>query len=185
MASRPISAEPGGAVGVEAGASGEEALLSDLELEVIEMFVNGVKLLGIPKSVGEIYGLLFISREPLPLDELVSRLKISKGSASQGLRSLRNLGAVRSVYVAGERRDFYEAVAELKPLASGFIKEQLEPHLETGGQRLERLKELAEEEARAGGDAEAGKFYRDRVERLRKWEGKARQLLPLIRRFLG
>lgn len=166
---------------------GEEGVvpLNALELEVIELFVNGVKLLGIPKSVGEIYGLLFISPEPLPLDELVARLKISKGSASQGLRSLRHLGAVRAVYVAGDRRDFYEAVAELKPLASGFIKEQLEPHLDTGGQRLVRLRELAEDEAMQGSDREVGEFYRDRVERLGKWERKARQLLPLIRKFLG
>ena len=32
---------------------------------------DGVKVLGLPRSIGEIYGLLFISRHPLSLDDLV------------------------------------------------------------------------------------------------------------------
>ena len=39
--------------------------LSDLEVESIEMFINFLRLLGWPKSVGEIYGLLFVSAGPL------------------------------------------------------------------------------------------------------------------------
>jgi DNA-binding transcriptional regulator GbsR (MarR family) len=183
MASRSISAARGPAT-EEEDDSGGSLTLNAVELEVIDLFVNAVKLLGVPKSIGEIYGLLFISEEPMPLDELVARLKISKGSASQGLRSLRNLGAVKSVYVAGDRRDHYEAVAELKPLASGFMKEQLQPHLENGGQRLARLQELADEAAE-GADGERGHFYKDRVERLSKWERKARRLLPLMQRFFS
>ena len=54
--------------------------LEPIQREVIALFVNGVRVLGLPKSVGEIYGLLFISPEPLALDVIVSRLEISKGS---------------------------------------------------------------------------------------------------------
>ena len=71
--------------------------LTSIEMDVIGVFVNAVKLLGMPRSVGEIYGLLFITPEPLPLDALVVRLGISKGSASQGLKVLRGLGAVKQV----------------------------------------------------------------------------------------
>jgi len=63
-----------------------------VEQQVVDLFVDGVRVLGLPGSVGEIYGLLFISREPLSLDDLVRRLKISKGSASQGLRALKAAG---------------------------------------------------------------------------------------------
>ena len=80
----PVSAENPG-LEVE-----ESPRLSPLEVEVIDLFVNAVKIVGIPKSVGEIYGLLFVAPEPLPLDALVEQLQISKGSASQGLRFLRN-----------------------------------------------------------------------------------------------
>ncbi len=60
--------------------------MSDLEMQVIELFVRGVRVLGLPKSVGEIYGLLYISPQPLSLDALVGRLRMSKGSTSQGLK---------------------------------------------------------------------------------------------------
>ena len=57
----------------------------ELEELVRVFFADAVKVLGLPKSVGEIYGSLFISREPVSLDDLVERLGMSKGSGSQGL----------------------------------------------------------------------------------------------------
>jgi hypothetical protein len=53
-----------------------------------------VQIFGVPKSVGQIYGLLYASPEPLSFSDIVVRLGISKGSASQGLRLLRSLGAI-------------------------------------------------------------------------------------------
>ncbi|MEM9237311.1 MAG: hypothetical protein AAGB14_11070, partial [Verrucomicrobiota bacterium] len=81
--------------------------MNDLERQVVDVFVDGVKVLGMPRSIGEIYGMLFIAPEPLSLDDLVNRLSISKGSASQGLRTLRDLGAVKETEVKGVRRTYY------------------------------------------------------------------------------
>ena len=64
--------------------------MSALEVEAIDLFISFVRLLGMPKSVGEIYGLLFASAEPLALDALMQRLYMSKGAASQGLKVLRS-----------------------------------------------------------------------------------------------
>ena len=57
--------------------------------------------------------------QPLNQDDLIQRINLSKGSASQGLRYLLDLGAVRTVYQPGDRRVHYEAVAALRNLASG------------------------------------------------------------------
>ena len=38
--------------------------LDPLERQVVAVFVDGVRVLGLPRSIGEIYGLLFISRIP-------------------------------------------------------------------------------------------------------------------------
>ncbi|MGE9296633.1 MAG: GbsR/MarR family transcriptional regulator, partial [Puniceicoccales bacterium] len=65
--------------------------LSELESETVAIFVRIVQALGLPRSVGQIYGLIYISPHPVCMDELVSRLGISLGSASQGLRQLRTL----------------------------------------------------------------------------------------------
>src|SRR2546421_11520943 len=101
-----ISDKPASSVG--------PAPLSPLETEIIDLFVQVSHLLGQPRSLAEIYGLLFISARPLAMDDLIERLQMSKGSASQGLKFLRSVGAVRPVYVPGERRVHYEAVAELR-----------------------------------------------------------------------
>jgi len=69
---------------------------------------------------------------------------LSKGSASQGLRYLLDLGAARIVEVAGDRRTHYEAVAELRNLASRFLNHQVLPYFEGSQSRLEQLAAAAE-----------------------------------------
>ena len=150
--------------------------LNPLEVAVIELFVSAVKMLGIPKSVAEIYGLLFLSPVSIPLDVIVDRLRISKGSVSQGLKLLRGLGAVKVVYVAGDRRDHYVAETELKKLVAGFIRGEVLPRLESGESRLEQLKEISQ----IVGDDEAKEFYRSRVGKLRQWHQRSTELMPLI-----
>src|SRR5579862_6810142 len=102
-----------------------KARLTPLETEGVALFVQLCRLLGQPPSLGEIYGLLFVSARPLPLDELIARLAISKAYGSQGLKFLRNFGAVRMVYKPGDRRVHYEAVAELRSLATRFLHDQI------------------------------------------------------------
>jgi DNA-binding transcriptional regulator GbsR (MarR family) len=154
--------------------------LNPVEVEVIHLFVQFSRALGQPRSVAEIYGLLFISHRPLPMDELIGRLELSKGSASQGLRYLLDLGAVRTVYVAGERRTHYEAVAELRNLAGRFLRQQILTHFQDSGARLAHIaaeaQKLPDEEHR---HAVA------RVKMLRGWEKNAKRMLPLVLRILG
>ncbi len=113
--------------------------LNPVEVEAMDLFVQISRALGQPPSVAEIYGLLFISPHPLNQDDLISRINLSKGSTSQGLRYLLDLGAARTVYVAGDRRVHYEAVAELRNLASRFLQQQVFSYFEDSGERLDRL----------------------------------------------
>lgn len=157
--------------------------LDPLERKVVDFFVDGVRVLGLPRSIGEIYGLLFISQSPLALDDLVRRLCISKGSASQGLRTLKSLGAVREANGNGngERRTYYEPAVELKRLVGGFIREQIRPHLESGKSRIQQL-------AGSAGDVEdpvRRKFLHERVERLEQWMRSSGRMLPILQKLLG
>ena len=63
----------------------------------------------------------------------------SIGSASQGLRTLRSLKAVRTAYVAGDRRDHYFAETEFRRLFSNFIKDEIMPHLDSAKDRIGRM----------------------------------------------
>ena len=155
--------------------------IDSIEREVLAVFVDGVRVLGLPPSIGEIYGLLFISQAPLSLDDLVKRLKISKGSASQGLRTLKSLGAVRETNGNGERRTYYEPAVELKRLVGGFIREQIRPHLDSGRHKIKRLGDLANMES----DPKRRKFLLERTDRLDHWIRNGGRVLPLIQRILG
>ncbi len=154
--------------------------LSLLEIEIIDFFVQLSALLGQPRSFAEIYGLLFISPRPLAMDDLIERLELSKGSASQGLKFLREFGAVREVEIAGDRRTHYEAVAELRNLATRFMRDQISPRLESGQARLDRIAVLAKqlpaaERARVG----------SRVTMLQSWGKRGNKFLPLVVKIMG
>jgi len=157
-----------------------------LQAEVIAVFEDAARMLGLPKSLGGIYGLLFISKEPLSLDDVVARLNVSKGSASQGLRFLRNLGAVRPVPRDGERREYFTAEVELKQLVAGFIKFELEPQIRSGldksrkaDDRLKAMQDMGEIEG------DLAEYLGERVYKLNQWHQRASWVLPFIARFLG
>lgn len=70
-------------------------------------------MLGMVNKVGgQIYALLFLSRNPLSLDEIAETLKISKSNISINIRLLEDTKLVRKVWVKGSRKDFYEATRE-------------------------------------------------------------------------
>ena len=148
-----------------------DSVLSEREAEVVRVFVQGAQLLGLPKSYGEIYGLLYISPEPLSMEQIRQRLNLSIGSASQGLKQLRAFKAVKTVYRAGERRDYFEAEAEFRRLATGFMREEVFPHLEDASERLTELNKQAD-----GKDDEHAAFLEQRIDKLRNWHKLSRKL---------
>jgi DNA-binding transcriptional regulator GbsR (MarR family) len=157
---------------------GESTADINLELEnmVREFFADGVKVLGLPKSVGEIYGSLFISKMPLSLDDLGERLGISKGSGRQGLKMLRTLGAVIEVDGIEGRKVFYEADVDLKSLVGGFIREEIRPHLSSAKVKIRLI-----DECNVSEDA----HYADRIKKLGTWRKRAGLLLPVLQKILG
>ncbi len=147
-----------------------------LEQGVIALFADGVKVIGLPKSVGEIYGLLFSRNAALSLDDLVFLLDVSKGTASQGLKMLRTLGAIKEVHPSDSRKTYYHANIELKILVGGFIREEVRPHMKNAEVKIGALREFVDE----GDD-----FTLDRIERLDKWRRKTALLLPILQKILS
>lgn len=154
--------------------------LGPIEMEAIEMFINFFRLMGLPKSVGEIYGLLFVSTRPLTMDDLMHRLDMSLGAASQGLKTLRNFGAVKAVYSPGERRDHFVADLEINRFASSFLKEQILPKLDVAARRVQRMETAAE--SLPDGEREV---TRARLQELNHWLDRGRSMLPLALKLLG
>ena len=150
-------------------------LNSSLELESIDFFVRMMSILGFPRSVGEIYGLLYFTSNPLTMEQIAKRLGISIGSASQGLKSLRSLKAVRTNYIPGDRRDHYLAESEFRRLFSTFIKDEILPHLESAKNRIAVM-----EQEMTKVETEQLEFLKIRIEKLKKLTNTSTRLLPIL-----
>ena len=147
----------------------------DLEIESIDFFVRMMSMLGMPRSVGEIYGLLYFSEIPLSMDKICLKLGISAGSASQGLRTLRKLKAIKPTYIQGERKDHYVAETEFRRLFSNFIKEEILPHMDSADERIKRLEINMEKISE-----DKKEFYSIRIEKLKRLTRAGKRLLPAL-----
>jgi len=155
--------------------------LAPWEISSIEIFVRAANLIGLPRSVGEIYGMLFCAQEPLTFDDFATRLGISRGSVSQGLKLLRQLGAIKLQYIAGSRKDYYVPELSMKRLVQGFIRDQFGPHLDSGAGRLNQVEALLQQEA----DPQLREHATNRLQTLRTWQRRMQKLLPVILAVLG
>jgi len=99
--------------------------MKDVRIEFANFCAMLASRLSINSTCGQIYGYLFLSKEPVSLDEIVSALNISKGSVSTNIRILEGWGAVRKVWVSNSRKDFYEANPDVMGVALERIKEGL------------------------------------------------------------
>lgn len=167
--SRKLVAPPDGAPD-----SGFDAL----QEESVDYFVSFVQLFGLPRSIGQIYGLLFVSTEPLAMDDIVERLRISKGSASQGLSLLRELGAVTSRHVEGDRRDHYEADLNVSRIVTHFFENRVQERLAHADERIGRLLHLARATDRNWPEDRETRLAR--IQALQKWQKRGKRILPLI-----
>ncbi|PXA03694.1 hypothetical protein DDZ13_10385 [Coraliomargarita sinensis] len=155
--------------------------LASWEVAMIDSFVRAATLIGLPRSIGEIYGLLYCSPDPLTFDEIEARLGISRGSVSGGLKTLRQLGAVKLQYAPGSRKDHYVPELSMERLVRGFIADQFTPHLESSVERLDAIEtELADEP-----DAARRQHASQRLNTLRTWRRRAEKLLPIVLAVLG
>lgn len=163
------------------------------EQESVAFFADAVQVFGVPKSVGQIYGLLYATAEPLTLADIVARLEVSKGSVSQGLQLLRTLGAIHEASAKSEIADdefqmssrqgrgtAYVPELGLRKLIGGVLREQVAPLASTSDERLKRMTGLA---MAAGGDT--SDFYLDRAEQLNTWRKRLKTVLPALNLLLG
>jgi len=179
--------------GIQAHTAGESAVsslarktgdsshvrLTPFQEESVSFFVHVASVVSMPKSIGEIYGLLFSTREPLSLDDIIERLRMSRGSASEGTRWLRKVGAVQLVCRPGWRKDHFTAEIGLRKLASGFLRAQIQPHVENGSNRLKVLGAAIDPRS------EDRDFESGRVSQLGSWYRFARRALPIVKALAG
>lgn len=163
----------------EADLEASSPRLSAFQLQSVTLFISVFGVLSLPRSIGEIYGLLFSTQEPLSLDDVQARLQLSRGSASEGLRWLRSLGAVNQVYLPGVRKEHFTAETSLRKLASGYLRDCIHPHLENGPTRLSLLESSIDDAS------PTAHFEKSRAGQVAGWYKFFGKVLPLVKALAG
>lgn len=145
----------------------------DLEQETIAYWVEVATTLGFPRSLGEIFGVLFVSPEPLNADDIVARLSMSRSGVGQGLKILAEMGAIRHTLSLGGRKDHFELQTDLGVLVRLFLASRVLPKIDEFGRRRKCLAERSR-------TADHGHLIA-RFEKLDRWRGKTKPLFAILK----
>ncbi|WP_052362178.1 GbsR/MarR family transcriptional regulator [Geminisphaera colitermitum] len=145
----------------------------EFDREVISFWVQVALQLGFPRSVGEIYGLVFLSEQPLSADDIVEKLGLSRSGAGQGLKVLQDIGAIKPAHQIASRKDHYQLQTDLGILVKLLLNARVLPQLEDLGRRRATL---------AATVAESGPPHlAHRFETIDRWRKKASPILSLVK----
>lgn len=100
---------------------------------------------GLGKAAGEIYAVLYLSSEPIPLEEIARKLKVTKGSISIAIRQLEQLGMVRRSRQKGDRRVFFESENNFWKIAHSLLGLRHKPEFEQTFALIEESVQVTEQ----------------------------------------
>lgn len=152
----------------------------DVFLDRINQICSKLRLNNI---MAQLYSLLYLSGKTMSLDDMVERLKISKGSVSVNIRALENYGAVRRVWVKGSRRDHYEAEPDIYKVIMERVRSLLRDRLTETDEMIDASQNyLITVNAGVDNvqDAETIEVFKQRLSKLKIMKDKVMSLFDLF-----
>ncbi len=141
--------------------------LEDAHQHTIQGLSHIGQFWGFSKGMGAIYGAVYLSMDPISLDELVEQVGITKGAVSTNVRQLERLGLVHKYVVLGERKDYYTAETDFWKIVKGILREreksEFDRAIRTVGESLELVTDASDLDEE---DAERALFYQSRLQNL-------------------
>jgi HTH-type transcriptional regulator, glycine betaine synthesis regulator len=116
--------------------------LQSVNTSIIDGLGQLASYFGFTKVMGQLFGALMLSPDPLSLDDLMDRLGISKASVSTNMRTLEHMGIVREVWVKDDRRKYYRAEGDFWRILGNILSSR---ELRDVNQALRVLEENAEQ----------------------------------------
>ncbi|MCX6080137.1 MAG: hypothetical protein NTW32_11440 [Chloroflexi bacterium] len=102
--------------------------MTDDLLLIKQNFVEGLSSIsqfwGFPKGMGAIFAVLYLSPNPLSLDEIVEQAGLTKGAISTNVRALSRMGLIQPVIRFGDRKDYYQAETDFYKAIRAILKER-------------------------------------------------------------
>lgn len=122
---------------------------------------------GFTRTMGRIFGLLYLSPAPLPRAEVQRRLSISVGSASMTMAALVRWGVVHRVRAPGKRAAHYAAETDFWKMISRVLDERERREIAAAVATVEAAKRDVAATRRAhAAEADDAAFVAARLERL-------------------
>lgn len=104
----------------------------------IEAGGNTTHAFGLGRMIGRVFALLYLSPKPVALEDIATRLQVSKASVSIVVRQLLGLQAVRHMGFQGDRRDFYEPETDFLRILRQGVMPGLRKKLQSAGLQIDR-----------------------------------------------
>ncbi len=98
--------------------------LTQLKQDFTEGLSQISRFWGLPKGMGAIFAVLYLSPVPLSLDEIVQETGLTKGAISTEVRTLARMGLVHRSSKIADRKDYYEAESDFYKSIRSLLKER-------------------------------------------------------------
>lgn len=105
---------------------------------------------GVNRSVAQIQALLYLSEKPLPAEEIAEALGLARSNVSNSIRELIGWKLIRRVPVLGDRRDHYEAEADLWQILARISQGRKEREIDPAIAAIQAAVKAAEGDAAIG-----------------------------------
>ena len=151
--------------------------------EIISLSGEIAQLFSFNRSIGQLYGLLYTSHQPLSLEEIARACRMSKGNASIHLRTLESWNAVNRSWKTGMRQVYYSANFDLRKILQKRFQEGLSKRLDIMRRRLNEIQsnELLTSFSRAPGNDPIHQRLREADALLKELETGLSMLPKLMR----
>ncbi len=147
--------------------------MNDELAEAREHFIQGMSRIshfwGFPKAMGAIYGAVYLSPEPLSLDDLVAQVGVTKGSVSTNVRTLERLGMVHKRVQLGDRKDYYVAETDFWKVVRGVLREREQNEFAQALNTVQESMEMTDTAVTTPEDAELAQFYQERMQNMQNF----------------
>ncbi len=129
---------------------------------------------GVSRTMAEVHALLYITAAPLNTDDVMDKLRISRGNASMSLRALVEWGLIARIHQRGDRKEYFQADADAWSMARVVIRERLRREIlpllaslydirDQTGEHAEAATRIAKPESTPA-PADAVKLHNDRLD---------------------
>ncbi|MCP5120566.1 MAG: hypothetical protein GY953_57975, partial [bacterium] len=135
---------------------------------------------GYPRAMGAIFGALYLSAEPLSLDELATQACVTKGSVSTNVRALERMGMVHKQLRVGERKDYYIAETDFWTIAKSVLEQRSKGEFDSAlrgvGEALNSVKSTAWKPDEAATAA----FYQERLQAIADFFSRLDSIVAMV-----